>query len=360
MKRGSAIMFSCACGEIFEMNARRLLKGILVGFLTGLLASCATPSRPAAQPPIAPRVWPPAPNAPRVSFIGYLHGPRDIGATPSKFRSFANWLTGDTGENLDLRKPFAVALDETGNLCVTDTDNNLVCYADFVRKKWHRYDGVGKTKFVSPVAVARHNGIFYVADSGLAKVFAFRDDGKPVFEINAPLKRPVGLAIAGGALYVVDSQTHCVFVFGLDGKFRFAIGRRGEGLGEFNYPTCAAPDNRGHLLVSDTMNSRVEIFDLNGNFLSQFGSNGDTSGHFSRPKGIAADAAGQIYVVDAMFDNFQIFDSAGGLLLNVGESGGDSGEFALPNGIAIGPDGHIFVADAFNHRVQIFKYIGQP
>ena len=333
---------------------------LLAVLAAGLVESCSTAPHAALDQPASTPVWPPAPDEPRIAFTRNLHGPHDIGQKPSAFRSLANWITGDTGENLNLHKPFAVALDETGNLCLTDTEDKRVCYVDFSHKKWRRYDGVGKIKFSSPVAVARRNGIFYVADSELARVFAFGENGKAVFEISAPLKRPVGLAIAGDSLYVVDSQAHAIFVFGLDGKFQFQFGRRGDGPGEFNYPTCAAADGRGHLLVSDTMNSRVQIFDLRGNFLSQFGSNGDTSGHFARPKGVAADAAGHIYVVDALFDNFQIFDMTGQLLLNVGDSGNGSGEFGLPNGIAIGTDNQIFVADAFNHRVQVFKYIDQP
>jgi DNA-binding beta-propeller fold protein YncE len=350
-------MFFSACGGIFDVKPKLLFQGILLGLISGLLASCASPPAPSA---LAPRVWPAPPDEARIAFVGCLRGPRDVGSTPSPLRSFANWITGDTVENLNLQKPFAVALDESGNLCVTDTDARMVCYADFARKKWVRYAGAGKTKFACPVAVARRHGIFYVADSELAKVLAFDAAGKPAFEIAAPLQRPVGLAIAGDSLFVVDALAHCVFVFGLDGKFRSVIGRRGDGAGEFNFPTCAATDNGGRLIVSDTMNSRVQVFDAKGNFISQFGGNGDTSGHFSRPKGVSADVAGRIYVVDGLFDNFQIFDGAGRLLLNVGESGVDAGQFALPNGIAIGADGRIFVADAFNHRVQIFKYVGSP
>jgi len=333
---------------------------LLAALLAGALGSCATTPLVVSEPPAAATIWPPAPNEPRIAFVQNLRGPHDVGQKPSVLRSFANWISGDTGENLNLHKPFAVALDEHGNLCLTDMDDHLVCYADLARKQWRRYEGIGKTKFASPVAVARHNGIFYVADSELAKVFAFRDDGQAVFEISAQLKRPVGLALAGGLLYVVDAQTHSIFAFTLDGKFQFQFGKRGTGPGEFNFPTCAAADGQGHLIVTDTMNCRVQIFDLRGNFQSQFGSNGNTSGHFARPKGVAVDAAGHIYVVDAIFDNFQIFDAAGRLLLNVGEGGDGPGGFGLPNGIAIGADNRIYVADSFNHRVQVFKYIGQP
>jgi DNA-binding beta-propeller fold protein YncE len=339
------------------MKWRTNISLMFVALALALLASCAgtPPSASSAKTPEL--VWPPAPDAPRIAFVGTLRGPHDVGQTASAFRSFANWITGDTGESLNVHKPFGVALDEVGNLCLTDTDDKLVCYADFVHKKWRRYDGVGKTKFASPVAVARRNGIFYVADSQLAKVFAFGENGKAIFEISAPLKRPVGLALSGDALYVVDSQAHAVFLFGLDGRLRSSFGQRGTGAGEFNFPTAITADGRGHVVVSDTMNCRVQVFDEQGNFVSQFGSNGDTSGHFARPKGVAVDPAGHIYVVDAVFDNFQIFDPAGRLLLDVGRSGSGNGEFGLPNGIAIGADNQIFVADAYNHRVQVFKYL---
>jgi sugar lactone lactonase YvrE len=342
------------------MNAKLALKTSALGLAAGLLASCATSPQPAAPQPLPAAVWPPPPDEPRITYAQDIRGPRDIGQRPSAWRAVANWITGDQGESLNLRKPFSVALDETGNLCITDTDARLLCYCDFARKRWRRYDGAGKIKFASPVAVARRKGIFYVADSELAKVFAFRDDGRAVFEIGAPLKRPVGLAIADDSLFVVDSQAHAVMVFGLDGKFQFRFGQRGTGPGEFNFPTCAAADGRGHLVVADTLNSRVQVFDLHGNFLSQFGGNGDTSGHFARPKGVAVDAARHVYVVDAVFDNFQIFGLDGSLLLNVGERGNGPGGFGLPNGIAIGADNRIFVADAYNHRVQVFQCVGQP
>lgn len=344
------------------MNMRRTLTFLVTGLITWLVVSCVSSSSPTAQSreQSSPRVWPPAPNEPRIAYVESLRGPRDVGQTPGTFRTFANWITGEPTENLDLRKPFAVALDEKGSLCIADTDAKLVCCVDFARKKWRRYTGVGKTKFASPVAVARRGGIFYVADSELGKVVSFDDDDKALFELGAPMKRPVGLAIGGDSLFVVDSQAHAVFAYGLDGKFKFQFGRRGTDPGQFNFPTCAVADNRGHLMISDTMNCRIQVFDLNGNFISQFGSNGDTSGHFARPKGIAVDSEGHIYVVDAVFDNFQIFNGDGQLLLNVGESGGDAGEFGVPNGIAIDGNNRIYVADAFNHRVQVFKYLSPP
>jgi hypothetical protein len=323
-----------------------------------LVISCAstthTPDTLASNP-----VWPPAPDEPRVVYVRSLRAPRDIGQNSSIFARLGRWITGDNGESLSLQKPFGLGLDEAGNLCITDTGVNRIYYCDFARKQWRTYDGIGKMKFASPVAVARRKGVFYVADSQLGKVFAFGDDDKTVWEISSPLMRPVGVAVTDDALAVVDSQAHAVFVFDLQGKLRFQFGRRGAADGEFNYPTHIATDRQGHFLVTDSMNSRVQVFDLTGKFISTFGSNGDTSGHFGRPKGVAADTFGHIYVADAMFDNLQVFDLNGQLLLNIGQSGNRAGEFGLPGGVAIGSNNQIYVADGYNHRVQVLKYVGQ-
>jgi len=327
-------------------------------FVITLAISCAsTKSRPLATG--ANPVWPPAPDEPRVVYVRSVLGPRDIGQSPSIVTRFGHWITGEKGERLSLQKPLGLGLDEAGNLCITDTGVNRVYYCDFARRQWRSYEGVGKVRFASPVAVARRNGIFYVTDSQLGKVFAFRDDGKPVWEIAAPLVRPVGIAATDDLLAVVDSQKHAVFVFDLRGRLQFRFGQRGTGRGEFNFPTHIATDQRGHFLVTDSMNSRVQVFDLGGKFISAFGSNGDTSGHFGRPKGVAADSFGHIYVADAMFDNLQVFDLHGQLLLNIGQSGNHAGEFGLPAGVAIGADNQIYVADGYNHRVQVLKYVGQ-
>ena len=325
--------------------------------IAGLAISCASTKQettPAYRP-----VWPPAPDDPRVVFVKTISGPVDIGQSPSFFRRIGNWLTGDNGESQKLQKPFGIALDENGNLCLTDTGNNYVCYLDFAHKQWKRWNAIGKLHFKSPVAIARRNGIFYVADSELGKVIAFGDNGKLLFQIGEPLKRPVGLAIAGDSLVVVDSQLHSVFVFDLLGKFKFQFGKRGVDPGEFNFPTHVSADNFGHLLVTDSLNSRVQVFTTDGKFVSEIGSAGDTSGHFGRPKGVAADAFDHIYVADAVFSNIQIFDLHGQLLLNLGGAGTRAGEFGLPNGIAIGADNTIYIADCYNHRVQVLKYIGQ-
>lgn len=341
------------------MRNRVPLIALLPAAALGLMVSCVSSRHEAT--PVATRalVWPPPPDAPRIRYEKSISNPADIGRSPSTWKRVAGFFTGEAAERKSLVKPFGIALDEAGNLCLTDTGNNSVCYIDFERKQWTRWQGVGKARFACPVAIARRNGVFYVADSELGKVIAFGENGHEVFTIAAPLQRPAGLATSGDSLVVADSLAHAIFVFDLRGKLRFGFGRRGTAAGEFNFPTHVSADSFGHLLVTDSLNSRIQVFDSNGTFVSQIGSSGDAPGHFGRPKGVAADTLGHIYVLDAVYDTVQIFDLSGQLLLHWGEGGAGPGQFGLPSGIAIGTNNQIYVTDGYNRRVQIFKYVGE-
>lgn len=323
----------------------------------GIAAPAQLPSR-RSQP--SSLVWPPPPAPPRIAYVNSISRPADAGSKPNAWGRIANWITGASKGDESLVKPFAIALDEKDNLCLTDTGANVVCYLDRTKQKWFRWDKVGHIRFLAPVAIARRGKTFYVADSSLAAVVAFDDKAKLLFTITNGLIRPAGLDLAGQRLLVADSQRHCILTYDLAGRLIGQFGRRGTGPGEFNFPTHIRTDVAGEIYVTDSMNSRVQRFDAQGRYQNQIGRIGDSPGHFSRPKGIAVDTIGHVYVVDALFDNVQVFDRAGQFLLNLGEAGSRPGQFWLPNGIAISRRNEIFVADSYNRRVQVLQYIGQP
>ena len=323
-----------------------------------LVVGCATVDRPRES--TVTRVWPEPPDAPRIAYVQSLSQPADAGLQPTGMRYFLRRVFGADLRREKLAKPLGIALDENDNLCITDTGAAAVIYFDRANRKWQRWEQIGKARLNVPVAIAKRQGIFYVADSGLAQVLVFDETGKPRLPITARLERPAGLAIAGDRLYVVDSQRHCVVVFDLAGHYQFEFGKRGAGAGELNFPTHITLDAAGHVYVTDALNGRVQVFDTAGKYQTTIGQAGDSPGYFSRPKGVAVDSFGHVYVVDANFDNFQIFNWSGQLLLTVGEAGAEAGEFWLPNGIAISRQNEIFITDSYNHRVQIFHYVGQP
>jgi DNA-binding beta-propeller fold protein YncE len=336
---------------------RRFALGIALAVLP--IAASTAPERPGVAP-AAPRIWPPPPAAGRIATERSVASPADLGIQPNWLARLTKLFAGAGQGSERLVRPFGVAVDETGGICVTDTGPNVVWYFDGTRHRCVRWDAIGKVRFVQPVAVAKSANLIVVADSGLAQVVAFDEEGHVNFRVGGVFARPAGLALTGTRLYVVDAAAHCVVVCNREGRLLAKFGTRGVGPGAFNFPTHVAVDREGRIFVTDAMNSRIQVFDASHRFLSELGSLGDGSGHFSRPKGVAVDRLGHVYVADAMFDNIQVFDRKGQFLLDLGSSGSGPGEFWMPAGIAIGSDNRIYVADTYNGRVQVLRYIGQP
>ena len=320
----------------------------------------ASPSGPDTGSAVTELVWPRPPEAPRIAFVQTIDDPADMGERVPGWKRALDFVTGAGREEQIFVTPQGVAVDELGNLCLTDPGAGMVCFFDGERKRFRRWHTIGEERLLSPVAVGRRNGVFFVADSGLGKVLAFDHRGRRLFEIAESLERPAGLAVNGDRLYVADATLHRILVFDLQGRLLHQFGERGAAPGQLNAPTHLAVDGLGHIYVTDALNSRVQVFDQQGAVLAVIGSAGDTSGHFSRPKGVAVDSLGHVYVVDALFDNVQGFDGEGRFLLHWGESGSAPGEFWLPAGIAVDHDDRIYVADAHNRRIQVFQYIGEP
>jgi DNA-binding beta-propeller fold protein YncE len=303
--------------------------------------------------------WPPPPAEPYIVYVRDICGPKDIGVRASFFSRLGNALTGVGKDAKRMDRPFGLTLDAENNLVVTDTGTSAVDYLDLSAKKWLHFTSAGGKSFVSPVAAVHQAKTFIVADSAAGCVVGFDEQGKVQFTITNELERPSGLAILGDRLLIADSQLHQVVLCDRAGKFIAKFGRRGQGDGEFNFPTHVAVDDRKQIYVTDSLNHRIQVFDDAGKFIRRFGSVGDGPGHFSRPKGVAVDRAGHVYVVDAVFNNVQIFNGQGRLLLDFSGPGSEAGKLCLPNAIAINSRNEIFVADAYNHRIQVFRYTGR-
>ena len=331
----------------------------LAGVLLLLLQSAcqSTARRGAFTEPL--RHWPPPPAPARIALVGEVRDPTDFGIRPGVWSRVVNTVAGSRRGREPLVQPQGLAVDELGNLCIADPGAGAVIFLDRARDRRLRWTGVGDRPFMMPVAVAKRGNLLLVADGGWGRVVAFDLDGRQRFLTGDEVKQPVALALAGETLWVADAAQHTLFRYDLDGRLLGRVGRRGEGNGEFNFPThlCAAPD--GRIFVTDSMNHRVQILDSNGGYLGSFGQKGQGMGQFSRPKGVAVDSEARVYVVDALFDNVQIFDDTGRLLLYFGEAGSEAGAFWLPAGAAMFGN-RLYVADSFNHRVQVFQTLVVP
>lgn len=323
------------------------------------LAGCVTVTDEA---PLPPRVWPEAPETARIAHVRSITRPEDLGITRGFWRRLADWIAGASEEERLIR-PMAVLAAPDGVIYVADPGAHGVHRFDTRRGEHRVLRLAGDEPMLSPVALARApDGTLYIADSARAAVYAVRpgEAGAVRLTVEGDLLQPTGLVYDAPRrrLITVDTAAHRLKIFSTEGARLAVVGRRGDGDGEFNFPTLAWIDRDGQLWVTDSLNFRVQRFDADGRYLSAFGKHGDATGDLSRPKGIATDRAGNVYVVDGLFHAFQVFEPGGRFLLAVGAQGRDRGEFWLPSGIFIDPDDVIYIADSHNQRVQVFRYLG--
>jgi hypothetical protein len=76
--------------------------------------------------------------------------------------------------------------------------------------------------------------------------------------------------LADGTIWVGDSQQHRILRFDAEGAFLGAVGREGEGPGEFLYPSHLRALSDGNVIVWDPGRIRVSEFRSDGDFVSSF------------------------------------------------------------------------------------------
>ena len=325
---------------------------LLAALLTFGLAACAGKSKDGII------IYPSPPEEPRVVYLTSYQG-----FDAFRERSFLDVIFGDPVE-AKLMKPWGVFARD-GKIYATDTGTALVMIFDTVGKTVRTVGTGGTGSLALPLGVAMgSNGILYVSDGRLKKVFGFDAEGKLKFGIGQPgeLQNPTGIAINDelGRMYIADSYGHVIRVYSLAGEKLFDFGIRGEKDGQFNYPTnvCVNRTN-GQVYVTDTQNFRVQVFDKDGVFVRKIGQLGDVPGTFSRPKVLAVDSEDHLYVTDAAFNNVQLFDKDGQLLLIFGGFGTGPGELQLPAGMHIDDQDKIYIVDQVGGRVLVFQYLSE-
>ena len=313
-------------------------------------------------------LWPQPPEVPRYMFSGQLTGEANFvrdGGGESRLGSFFRWLAGvvsGDAQPIVLQRPQSGMVDETGRVFVTDVSRQAVFVFDEPAGRllvWERADA--RRGFVAPsgIAAAADGGI-WVADAQLALVAHLDREGNPLQPVGKGiLRRPTGVAwdAAGRRLFVADAYAHDIKVFDAAGNLIDSIGRRGDGPGEFNFPThlALAGDD---LYVTDTMNSRVQLISLTGGSPRVFGERGLYIGNLVRPKGVAVDSEGNVYVVESYYDHLLVFNRKGEFLMPIGGMGYETGKFYLPAGVWVDRRNRVFIADMFNGRVTVFQFLG--
>ena len=324
-----------------------------------LLTACASQPQVANTEP--PPVWPAPPETPRIAFVRAFSQPEDLGISKSFFTKVYEFVVGSS--RLRLIRPMAVVATPDGTIYVADPGSHGVQRFDAKQQHHRLIQRKDDLPLTSPIGLALDGkGDVYVTDSALGEVFLIKPDAKNAvpLTLEVPIQQPTGIAFdpEKNRLYIVDTTGHQIRIITPDGKQISAFGRRGNGQGEFNFPTMLWRDNDGRLYVTDSLNFRIQIFDSEGRFLGLFGRHGDATGDLSHPKGVTTDRAGHVYVMDSMHHALQIFSREGDLLLSVGNRGREAGQFWLPAGAFMTDDDLLYIADSYNQRIQVFQYIG--
>jgi uncharacterized protein (TIGR03437 family) len=234
--------------------------------------------------------------------------------------------------------PTGVALDNAGNLYLSDADSNhtVIRRVDLATDLIYAEAGTGQVGFQG--------------DGGVA--------------MAAEINNPGGLAFAGGALYIADtgnlrirkvSSNTITTIAGTSSR------DNGPAASAFlNFPEGLAIDGAGNIALADTGNNALRRFRAGGNInpLGQV---------LGSPFGVAVDAAGNFYVTEEE-PNFPAPnphvlkvqpDGTTAVIAGNGPDGfgGDGGpargaKLNQPEGIAVDAAGNIFLADLGNSVVR--------
>jgi len=285
-------------------------------------------------------------------------------------------------------RPYGIAIDNNGNVYVTEMNNARVQKFDTSGKyiaiwygpggeKIHRtktkqvsYDkpdnnfGVNRINFYNPSGIAVDNeGFVYVVDSGNHSCEKFGSGGSLISkwgdygENPVSFSTPMGVAAdSNGNIYVTDSTSlsDCIKKFDTQGDFLTGWCTMTKGSENLGAPSGLCTDKSGNLYIADAEYGRIVKCDPDGKFLRYYGSSGNGKMQFNSPEGVTVDNTGNIYVSDTGNNRVVEFDQSGNLITSWGGVGKGNGQFNSPEGITMDKDGNIYVVDSGNNRIEKF------
>jgi sugar lactone lactonase YvrE len=264
-----------------------------------------------------------------------------------------------TGSAARFNLPSGTAVDNAGNVFVSDTWNNTI------RK-------------VTPAGVvttlAGQAGTVGSADgTGAAARFS----------------HPFGIAIdSGGNVYVTDAFNHTIRKVTPAGVVTTLAGLAGSpgsvnatgSTARFNGPYGLAVDGATNVYVADTLNHTIRKMTLVGanwvvtTLAGLGGSSGDADGtnstaRFNEPNSVTVDSEGNLYVADYWNNTIRkmtlhgtnwVVTTVAGLAGSAGSADGtnSAGRFNIPASVATDTFGNLYVADAANNLIRKMTLAG--
>ena len=261
-------------------------------------------------------------------------------------------------------EPYALTVDASGNVYVSDTVNNRIQKFDADGNFIRTWGGLGLAagQFRDPVGLTTDAaGNIYVAEFTGDRVQKFDADGNFITKWGSTGSGPGQFRTAddvcvdpSGDVFVADKNNHRIQKFTAGGSFLLEWGAFGTAPGQFQHPVGVKCDAAGNVYVVEQSGNRMQKFTASGTYITMWGTPGAGPGQFNEPVHLDIDAADRIYVPDSKNHRIQVFETDGTFVVAWGTQGTGEGEFQEPEGVAVGPDGSVYVADTQNHRVQKF------
>jgi hypothetical protein len=162
--------------------------------------------------------------------------------------------------------------------------------------------------------------------------------GEGVGDEPGVLNQPRDLKVdQSGSLFVLDSGDTNIKVYDDEGRFSHAIGRAGQGPGEFGRFIYFDISPEGRVFVMDGMNRRINLFEKNGMFISDFSIEGFHdkiavgSGehiYLSKPVTTPEEVIGKEQILEQKVTIFQ-YDLEGNIQKTFGEYRGQTTSYKL-------------------------------
>lgn len=213
-----------------------------------------------------------------------------------------------------LKQPESIAVAD-GVIYVADSENSQVAMfgpegkyqGSFGAKRGGFFGGKAGVELSSPHAVAVHEGVVYVSDTGNGKIQMFGSNGvflatldienaaenKSAQEKKLPYKlsEPTDIAInARGDVYVLDASDGLIKVYSAQGKYIKHLLKEGKAL--------AFAMGKEGVYVADKDTLVVSRYDFSDKAAYSFGSKGEGRGLFKSITGLVAGKDRQVYVGD--------------------------------------------------------------
>ena len=204
------------------------------------------------------------------------------------------------------------------------------------------------------------NGDTFVTSSKDHCIYVYDSSGKKKTTIGSKesgevqLQSPNGIDISGEVVYVAEWDGHRIQKLTTEGEYIGVFGKKGSGIGEFNYSIDVKISSDGKVYVADRDNDRIQVFHPDWIISHVIDGTISGDGSFSRPKGLAFDLSGNVHVGGNGSSSVKVFTPSGQFVHQYDKTHTNS-----PTGIAIDPSGYSLVNNRSNGTLSIFDPSGR-